>query len=424
MSSRLPIACAIVLIAGGSSANAQMAEPLRVQFFPDSGDGWGKDQFGHQYDGLQRAVEAAAGDGIVTLDPGEYLVSLRLPSGSVTLQANPSAHGQVVLRAPECKPQPNAVSPDGLAAACSIVLADRGGHHTLRGITLTGGLGTDGYIFNFDDEGNYNGWGAGSDLSHGGAIACQRTQLLLEGVRLEGNEADLGGGLFAHGCEVVARDLQLTANRAHGWGGGAAVYDTALELTGGAVSHNEAVSNGGGLFAKDASLTLTNLEVSDNRVTSPVGHGGGLEISLSCRLSLINSTVTGNQVVDRGGGLFIYDTHTVAWIVNSIVADNRADQQGSNLYIDRMSHALIDHSCLWDPTTGGDGVAGRPHLSRANVVADPDFEVPPDDGISEPTWRLRPGSPAADAGRPGDEWDDVDGSPNDMGMWGGPQAQR
>ena len=63
--------------------------------------------------------------------------------------------------------------------------------------------------------------------------------------------------------------------------------------------------------------------------------------------------------------------------------------------------------------TGADG----------NIDDDPTFTAwSDDDDYSNDDLSLGSGSPAIDAGSTASVYDDVDGTTNDMGAWGGPQG--
>lgn len=85
----------------------------------------------------------------------------------------------------------------------------------------------------------------------GGGILCEgggpagRHSLSLLSVELEGNHAELGGGLFGHWCDVDIRGGRIERNEADGRGGGFAIYDGSVEMRSTAVRDNVAGVGGG-----------------------------------------------------------------------------------------------------------------------------------------------------------------------------------
>ncbi len=101
--------------------------------------------------------------------------------------------------------------------------------------------------------------------------------------------------------------------------------------------------------------------------------------------------------------------NSVPMISNTVVIDN------SEIYFPQ-STPEITYSCV----TGGFTGVG-------NIDADPLFVAPTaGDGVSydglTANWSLQAGSPCIDAGNPDAMYNDLDGSRNDMGAYGGPNG--
>ncbi len=100
-----------------------------------------------------------------------------------------------------------------------------------------------------------------------------------------------------------------------------------VTLNNSTVSGNSASSSqGGGIYLKSQSkMLLNNSTVSDNSASS----GGGV-LSRSSQLTVVNSTITGNTVVGRGGGIYS-NQNSDASITNSTITGNSAGQLGGGV---------------------------------------------------------------------------------------------
>jgi hypothetical protein len=154
---------------------------------------------------------------------------------------------------------------------------------------------------------------------------------------------------------------------------------------------NESSGLGGGIYLDDNGKLYNNI-IYQNRAIS----GSGIYIS-SAHGEIINNTIIENDVMIEGNctGLLlrnniIYNSHP------GISFFDQASQTG----------VTIDYSLL-DTYI---------EISSNNIVADPEF-------IDYVDFKLFPTSPCVDAGHPGDQYLDIDGSRNDMGAYGGPRSE-
>ncbi|MGA7982208.1 MAG: choice-of-anchor Q domain-containing protein [Chromatiaceae bacterium] len=229
---------------------------------------------------------------------------------------------------------------------------------------------TDGTIHDNDAK----QWGGGLYASY------PSSAVFVDFSTIYGNEADSGGGVSnaGDGSTIVINDTAITANTARKDGGGGVFSQGASGCCGVALS----------------AVQLTNVTVSGN--TAP-RRGGGIYNS-NAQLGLVNTTVTDNWVPDspseiRGSGLAnsVRDDGAGVWVVNSIIADNKGDEE--------------------DCTTPGDKIFSLGHNIEDDSsckLSDPhDQHVPPStvrlgplqyNGGPTKTHELLSGSPAIDKG--------------------------
>ena len=161
---------------------------------------------------------------------------------------------------------------------------------------------------------------------------------------------------------------------------------------------NEAPGEGGGLFLTE------NASLYNNFVFHNVGDNvGGILIS-NATGEVINNTIVGNTIEDDTlGGVAI--TNSTVTFLNNIIAQH----SGFDLLLTGDNPASIVAYCRFKEAGLTD--------SNGNIPDDPLFLE-----VSTEDFHLNPDSPCIDAGHPGDEYRDNDGSQNDMGAYGGPNG--
>jgi len=107
-------------------------------------------------------------------------------------------------------------------------------------------------------------------------------------------------------------------------------------------------------------------------------------------------------------------THT---IMNNIIVNNEG--LGGIAYYVFSNDGEILYNDVWNNTRRNyfdnhTGSSFSPHPGTGEISADPCF--------ADALYRLAPGSPCRDAGHPGAQYNDPDGTRNDMGAYGGPEA--
>jgi pimeloyl-ACP methyl ester carboxylesterase len=143
--------------------------------------------------------------------------------------------------------------------------------------------------------------------------------------RVAGNTSWLGGGLANFGTLELTRTLvndnsaQTLAGVLGGGGIGSAGPLTVIDST---ISGNDAVGTGGGI-GSFGNATLTGSTVSGNSA----GTSGGGIVSAGGALSLSNSTISGNSALENGGGI-TFAAESVS-LNNVTVTNNRADSDAN-----------------------------------------------------------------------------------------------
>jgi len=234
----------------------------------------------------------------------------------------------------------------------------------------------------------------------GGAIYCGKASspTIIDCV-ITKNRAVHGGGIYCDEMSAPTIDKVIfTENRAEVSGGGVFAFKAFPTVVRSRMRANHAANTGGGFHSYQGSPRIMNTVIWKNTALS--GAGVSCDESLS---SIVNCTITENRAASYGGGI-LFDGGATK-IINDIIWKNTDD-----LYSESFGPASRpDHTNISD----GDFLR-----VNSNLSADPMF-VKPEEG----DFRLLPESPCIDAGHPAAIYTDLDGSRNDMGAYGGPEAE-
>lgn len=233
----------------------------------------------------------------------------------------------------------------------------------------------------------------------GGSVfaVVNNATVVISGLTITGGIGN-GGGVFNAGT-LTLNSCAVNGNRAgdptNGGGTGAGIWNYTsgkLTLNRSTVSDNSVYGNSsynpsrGGGIANYGTLTLINSTVSGNSASE--GAGGGISNTLSgSTLTLKNSTIAGNTVtgaIGSGGGI---DNHGTVYSRNTIIALNtNSDYHGA---MTSYGHNLIGN------TAGGSGF--QPGLGDLLNV-NPKLGSLQNNGGSTQTMALLSGSPAINTG--------------------------
>jgi pimeloyl-ACP methyl ester carboxylesterase len=118
--------------------------------------------------------------------------------------------------------------------------------------------------------------------------------LTLKEVSVRNGVASYGGGIYNRGGEATLIDTTLRDNSAT-YGG--AIYNrrgAALRLVNSTVSGNQAGEQGGGIANADGTLDLTNSTVTENRAAGGFAAGGGIYLASGARM-VVRSTIVAHN---------------------------------------------------------------------------------------------------------------------------------
>ena len=230
--------------------------------------------------------------------------------------------------------------------------------------------------------------------------------------------ADGGGGgalyLF-NSATAELHDTKITANQAY-YGAAmylyyySSVYAAKLKIEG-----NEATAAAGVYAYYGSDISIDNGIFDSNQAGS---YGVAAALGDSSWFYGTNIVVAGSLGT---AAFYLWSSSAFLDLVNSIVAFNSSygiysASEGAGVY--------VEYSDFYKNLYGDDG--GYWSLDSADgtlnvLLEDPQFNNFEDDwDWAGHDFHLESGSPCIDAGNPSSAYDDMDGTPNDMGAFGGP----
>jgi hypothetical protein len=154
--------------------------------------------------------------------------------------------------------------------------------------------------------------------------------------------------------------------------------------------------SGQGIYARNS----FNVTVKNNIFSGSGSEGRGLLFWNSANYSFTNNTVA--SLISG-----LREIESTGIIYNNIISDN------SEAGLQASSSTLIDYNDLWNNFE--DYLGCTP--GRNDISADPLFN-----DVQQSNFILNTGSPCINSGNPDAQYNDIDGSRNDMGAYGGPDA--
>jgi filamentous hemagglutinin family protein len=172
-----------------------------------------------------------------------------------------------------------------------------------------------------------------------------------------------GGGIFSEGNSTIAINNSTITNNQSSFGGG--IYNTGntgtnITVNNSTVSNNTARRIGGGIFTSDNATTNVNRSTISNNGKNLQGtiitpYGGGL--FTVGRLNINTSTISGNESLELGGGIY-NQTGGILDIRNSTIANNNTLGQGGGIF-------TVSTATLFSSIVANNTAASGPNIHGA-----------------------------------------------------------
>jgi predicted outer membrane repeat protein len=201
-----------------------------------------------------------------------------------------------------------------------------------------------------------------SGVTSGGGILSFVGMLTVTRSTISGNSAQQGGGISQGYGSATITDSTISGNSAvvtnhpsgpiGGYGGGLFTSHGSMTVTGSTFSRNSGKFGGGissgDRFTRNSNLTIADSTIDNNTVVD--GDGGGIfHRAFSGDITITGSTISGNTTNEHGGGLYLsaYDTPGTFTIRHSTIAANSAYGQfgGGGIFV-HSGALVLDHSIV------------------------------------------------------------------------------
>ena len=254
-----------------------------------------------------------------------------------------------------------------------------------------------------------------SAISNGGGIhCCDNSNPSLDDVTISNNTADEnGGGINCWQSSPSLENVTISGNNSV-YGSGIYLADSSPNLKNVIINGNTANQGGGGIFCDRSSPSLEKVIISENSAN----YAGGINCRDNSSPILINVTISNNTAPADGGG--INCSNSSSPILMNCILWNNSPQEVYFYFIDNHNNSItISYS---DIQGGEEEIAtnnnGTVYWQEGNINENPLF-VNQENG----DFHLQPGSPCIDTGNPDPQYNDPDGTRNDMGAYGGPVGE-
>lgn len=149
--------------------------------------------------------------------------------------------------------------------------------------------------------------------------------------------------------------------------------------------------------------------------------GGGISAVYS-DLTVQNVIFNSNYVMNNGGAIFA--KYSNISLINNVFVNNEANVAGGAVFIEYPFGSEIQNNIFYKNFLGEDfshiayfSIDSTNFINQYNYIATADMDPY---FISEDNFRLVYVSPCKNAGNPAPEFNDIDGTRNDQGAYGGP----
>lgn len=189
----------------------------------------------------------------------------------------------------------------------------------------------------------------GNAASIGGGLYCRDASPSLSDCFFEDNAANFGAGVYLESSNATFEDCSIIDHSAR-LGAGIYCAGSSPRLTNCFIIGNNAVENGGGIFIfDDSNPVLDHCIISENQAA---GGGGGIAVTNNCNPTFTNCVIDRNDA-EQGAGVYC-ERRVFATFSYCTITNNFAETFGGGFSLWEEAYAVITNCTI----TGNSGQIG------------------------------------------------------------------
>lgn len=167
------------------------------------------------------------------------------------------------------------------------------------------------------------------DRRYGRVLTSENTSLTLENLKITGGKVNnLGGGIYIKSGNLTLKNCVVTKNESSNGGGGIHFDGENLIVETSEISGNKGDPGGICVANGSAKTKIEKSKIKDNVARS----GGGLDLAGESTIEVCE--ITGNTAKSSvGGGLILSIDNKSCKIINSVINNNTAEENGGGIYM-------------------------------------------------------------------------------------------
>lgn len=171
------------------------------------------------------------------------------------------------------------------------------------------------------------------DRRYGRVLTSKNTSLTLENLKITGGKVNgLGGGIYIESGNLTLKKCVVTKNEASNGGGGIHFNGENLIVEDSEISENNGDTGGIWVMEDSAQTKIKNSNIKNN-----VARSGGGGLKLAGESTIEGCDISGNKAESStggvGGGLILSIDNKSCKIINSVISNNTAGENGGGIYM-------------------------------------------------------------------------------------------